>query len=159
MPLSQPWSAPEHTRINQQWTPAEAKKMDLFSYGVFSLWVLFKDRLSRAALAENGDPSSSRRPPVFADQDRAISTLMRAKEEKELPLLARRLLEAERSLDIEWKIRLIKLFDSIVNHNPYQRDLGRFPLAPDKIPQMDLNVSDNDFRVPSIPSNRIHLLM
>ena len=159
MPLSQPWSAPEHARINQQWTPAEAKKMDLFSYGVFSLWVLFRDRLSEATLAENGDPSSSRRPPVYSDQDQAISTLMRAKERKELPLLAQQLLEAEPSLDIKWKKRLRKLFDSILNHNPNQRDLARFPLPTDRIPQMDLNVSDTGFKVLLKESNRFHLLM
>jgi serine/threonine protein kinase len=43
MPRSRPWNAPEHCF---KCKPVEARKMDLYSFGMLCLWVMFEKHLS-----------------------------------------------------------------------------------------------------------------
>lgn len=40
MPMSEFWHAPEQDREERLWTSSDAKKMDIFSFGMLSLWFL-----------------------------------------------------------------------------------------------------------------------
>lgn len=44
MPKSWPWNAPEHS--HRHFTPADAKRIDVFSFGMLCLWTLFQGYLS-----------------------------------------------------------------------------------------------------------------
>ncbi|KAL2038550.1 hypothetical protein N7G274_008597 [Stereocaulon virgatum] len=124
MPISWPWNAPEHTRLNQRWTPSEARKMDYFSFGMLCLWVLFEKSLSGATtLLENTGFESSSMPLRF-DREQSIAVLEEFRREERLTSLARQLLEAERCLSNEKKYPIGEFFSSILNQNPEKRDVN-----------------------------------
>lgn len=50
LPKSWPWGAPEHGQFAVR--PSEARKMDVFSFGMTCLWLLFEERLSVYNLPE-----------------------------------------------------------------------------------------------------------
>ncbi|KAH8598398.1 serine/threonine protein kinase japonica group [Bisporella sp. PMI_857] len=50
LPISIPWNAPEHDRRAREWTPSEAVRTDLFSFGMLCFWLLFEPYLSGATL-------------------------------------------------------------------------------------------------------------
>jgi len=43
LPKSRPWNAPEHH--NEEFTVGDAKKADVYSFGMLCLWILFEDSL------------------------------------------------------------------------------------------------------------------
>jgi hypothetical protein len=43
MPKSEPWNAPEYRK---ECKPADGQKVDVFSFGMLCLWLLFEEKLS-----------------------------------------------------------------------------------------------------------------
>ena len=120
LPISLPWNAPEHTRINRQWTPEEAKKTDLFSAGLLFLWLLFEENIAEIEYPE------SNREPSWSDRQRrrehTLETLLKYKNDNALPALARQLLQAERKLQNNERSNLEDFFNSVLSNNPNERD-------------------------------------
>lgn len=106
------------------WTPPEAKKMDLFSFGMLCLWILFEEDLSapmpsfRKAAFWGGHEISCSLP----GQSREILRI--SKVERHLPLLAQWLLEAEKSLNDDEKAALKEFFSSVLDGDQDRRDIG-----------------------------------
>lgn len=126
LPISRPWNAPEHTRLNRQWTPEEAKKADIFSAGLLFLWVLFDSTIPEVSSLGDGEragliveASSANRK---RSRDKILGTLLKYKNDKALPALARKLLEAEGKLKDVEKSNLEDFFNSVLSNNPDDRD-------------------------------------
>lgn len=98
MPKSDPWYAPEHH--HRGFTFPHAKRMDIFSFGLFCLWFLFYD-------PEIDSPS--------------MSLLKEQKSAEQLPSFVRKLLAnmvAPTTLSIS---NLERFFDSALAHLPEER--------------------------------------
>ena len=112
LPKSRPWNAPEHHR--GEFKTQEAKKTDVYSFGMLCLWVLFGNRLSdiqqTTADGVTGfisfDVPSSRSPPTLLEC---------LKDEDRLEYIANFLLESMPGLDVEYIVT-----PSRVNY-PYRR--------------------------------------
>ena len=152
MPISRPWNAPEHTRPNRQWTPEEAKRSDFFSAGLLFLWLLFKQPISRASALAKGEYLESSRDHSWSDEARsrenASATLLRYKNDKALPALARKLLDAEEKLQDNEKSNLEDFFSSVLSNNPLERDAlsTQLPVR-DRHRRIEPTASEADFKV------------
>ena len=124
MPISWAWTAPEHTRLNQRWTPFEARKMDTFSLGMLCLWVLFEESLSSGTIHLEDAGFAGRKDDFCSDDEQSIAILEAFKREKQLPLLVRRLLEAEGYLSDDKKFAIKDFFGSVLDVDSKKRDLG-----------------------------------
>ena len=154
MPISQPWNAPELTRFNRRWTPAEAKRMDIFSFGMLVLWVLFKEQLLYTGVhIKVGAPlQCPEGTPVSPKQ--VLAALMDLKIRNELTLLAQQLLKANESLLDEEKARLNEFFISALSNDPGNRSISAGGFVTDgmhtpinKTPGLDKHAFDHDFKV------------
>ena len=99
MPKSIPWNAPEHHYRGFKFD--DAVKMDIFSFGVFCLWLLFTG-------ARSDQPFKVQGPSNDASVDLVLEQ-------------ARRFLESERGLHPQTKSRLGRLFDLSVSRYPERR--------------------------------------
>lgn len=147
MPISRPWNAPEHTRLNQQWTGAQAEKLDIFSYGMLCLWILFHEQLSQGLSVKGKEVSSAGGQSHFSPKNQASATLSKFEESHELPWLLERLLEAEKAMPEDWKRQLSEMLNTLLNVDPSKRDLRPGPLPFDQIPDMKPVSSGAEFRV------------
>ena len=141
VPISEPWNAPEHGRLERMWTPSEAKKLDCFSFGFLCLWILFEEDLKY-------------------DHEKPVTTLMELKQEGNLPLVAQQRLEAEQTFDDNMKCTLQGFFNSTLDQNQAKRQLsygglfkgqaeGHNPCQNlrQQLQEIDLCLSDADFKV------------
>ena len=124
LPKSRPWNAPEHHygEFNAQ----EAKKTDVYSFGMLCLWLLFENHLpdipqptaDGAAGLISFDIPHFRRGPTF---------LERLKNEGSLEHIANNFVESVPGLDVEYRIRLKEIFSLTLSLNPGKRscDLAR----------------------------------
>ena len=124
LPKSRPWNAPEHHfgEFNAQ----EAKKADVYSFGMLCLWLLFGDRLSDIPQTTADGAAgliSFDVPPFFGGP----TLLERLKDEGGLEHIANHLVESMPGLDVEYRIRLKDIFSLALPHNPGKRtyDLAR----------------------------------
>lgn len=101
---SEPWTAPEHW-IGREYTVADAKATDIYSYGLLCLWCLYSESIEKIA------PSSSYRSYIsfdnLKDDDNAIEDF---KAEDKMQSLACELVEADKSLNFTQKDELKSLF-------------------------------------------------
>ena len=123
LPKSRPWDAPEHHF--GEFKAQEAKKTDVYSFGVLCLWFLFGDRLSdtpqtttdgTAGLVEFGAPLAGR--PTF---------LERLKYEDRVEDIANHLVGSTPGLNVEGRIHLKEIFSLTLPNDPGKRtnDLAR----------------------------------
>ncbi|CZR68796.1 uncharacterized protein PAC_18696 [Phialocephala subalpina] len=110
------WRAPESGRA-REWTQSEAKRVDLFSFGMLCLWVLFEPWLSGtiplpSALAAANIECSSK----------ASVTLSKLK--IELQKHAQQLLDAETAFGHDETRALKAFFDSSLSQEPEEREMS-----------------------------------
>ena len=125
LPESWPWNAPEHHFGG--FNAEEAKKMDVYSFGLLCLWLLFGDRLpdtpqttadgTAGSISFNESPLQFGRPTlleVLKDEDRVDD-------------IANNLVESMPGLDVEYRIRLREIFSLALPLDPEKRtsDLAR----------------------------------
>ena len=152
LPISRPWNAPEHTRLNRQWTPEEAKNTDLFSAGLLFLWLLFEGKILQATSLAEIEYPESRREPSWSDQQRTrehtLETLLKYKNDNALPALAQQLLQAEGKLQDNEKFNLEDFFNSVLSNIPNERDAlsAKLPVV-GRHTNIDSLASEADFKV------------
>ena len=126
LPKSRPWNAPEHHF--GEFTAHEAKKTDVYSFGMLCLWVLFGDCLSdfSQTTADGVTGLISFDVPSFHYRSTFLEYL---KGEGKLEYIANNLLESMPGLgsDVEHTVRLKEIFSLTLPHNPGKRtcDLAR----------------------------------
>jgi serine/threonine protein kinase len=144
VPKSWPWSAPEHDYDRLK--PAQARKMDVFSFGMLCLWILFERCLSgivplpsEAHWAESYFQGKEKRDlskRILEDLKQGDRLVMLAKQlvmaENELSndtkqgdrlvMLAKQLVMAENELSNDTKQVLQQFFSMSLACNPNQRE-------------------------------------
>jgi serine/threonine protein kinase len=122
MPGSQPWCAPEHDRV--RFTPAQARKMDVFSFGMLCVWLLFERYLSRVMPL----PDEARWAEQYFQDKRqqglSEHVLDNLKHNKKLEMLAQQLIRGERNVDNSIKQALERLFNESLSCDPESRILN-----------------------------------
>ena len=120
LPKSRPWNAPEHHF--GEFKAQEAKKTDVYSFGMLCLWVLFGNRLSnfQQTTADGVTGYISFDIPSFRGRPTLLECL---KDEDRLEGIANRLLGLMPDLDVdsEYTIRLKEIFSLTLPHNPRKR--------------------------------------
>ncbi|KAJ0108132.1 hypothetical protein J7T55_007251 [Diaporthe amygdali] len=119
LPISHPWNGPEVDRLNREWTPSEAKKADLFSFGMLCLWVLFPAQLSQWTIP--GDSSIDLEPLIEMTPDLARSALARLKANHQLQNFAQHTLESVEEVNHEDLGALNTFLSSCLSTDPSKR--------------------------------------
>ena len=124
LPKSRPWNAPEHHF--GEFSVQEAKKTDVYSFGMLCLWLLFGNRLSDISQTTADGVAeliSFDAPPFLSGP----TLLERLKDDSSLEHIAYHLVESMPGLDVEYRIRLKDIFSLALPHNPRKRpcDLAR----------------------------------
>ena len=125
LPKSRPWNAPEHHfgEFNVQ----EAKKTDVYSFGMLCLWLLFGNRLSDIpqTTADGTAGFISFDTPLL--QVGCPTLLELLKDEDRVEDVANYLVESVAGLNVEYRIRLKEVFSLTLPLNPGKRtcDLAR----------------------------------
>ena len=120
LPKSRPWNAPEHHfgEFNVQ----DAKKTDVYSFGMLCLWILFGNRLSnfQQTTADGVTEFISFDIPFIRSPP---SLLERLKNEDRMEGIANNLLGSMPGLNVdsEYTIRLKDIFSLTLPHNPGKR--------------------------------------
>jgi serine/threonine protein kinase len=120
VPRSWPWHAPEHDR--DRYKPMHARKMDVFSFGMLCLWVLFEEYLSGfTPLPKDAHWAEEY---LIRKQERNLSqrVLDNLKQKDKLVLLVGQLVTAERDLDSDMKQALKRFFSASLTCDPNQRE-------------------------------------
>jgi serine/threonine protein kinase len=115
LPYTWPWVAPE-------WHPRpfgllQAKKADIYSFGMTCLWLLFANSPAKVG---SMTVSEAAMPPDETSQRTAVD-LMRQGDD--LPDFARKLVNRAACLNDEQRDRLIRFFDSTIRLDPNLRQL------------------------------------
>ena len=123
LPKSRPWNAPEHHfgEFNTQ----EAKKTDVYSFGMLCLWFLFGDRLS--GIPQTTADGIAELISFNAHQLGPPTFLELLKGEDKVEDIANNLVESMPGLNVEYRIRLKEVFSLTLSLNPGKRtcDLAR----------------------------------
>ena len=118
LPKSRPWNAPEHHfgEFNVQ----EAKKTDVYSFGMLCLWLLFGNRLSDIpqTVADGAAGLISFDIPSFLSDP---TFLERLKDKDRVEYIANHLVESMPGLNVEYRIRLKEIFSLALPLNPGKR--------------------------------------
>ena len=127
LPISWPWNAPEHDRLGREWIPSQAKKVDVYSFGMISLWLLFEPQFcGRIPVHESVSL-------VLGQGEPSIVALSRNK--KRLQRLGRQLIAAE-SEQIRYKAgALDEFFTKSLDADPTKRRLCLQELLSEHAPQ------------------------
>jgi len=124
LPKSRPWNAPEYH--SGEFKAFEAKKTDVYSFGMLCLWVLFGNRLAEIpqTTAEGVTELISFDAPLRHGRP---TLLERLKDEDKVEYIANQLMESMPDLNPEYRIRLKELFSVTLPLNPEKRtsDLGK----------------------------------
>jgi serine/threonine protein kinase len=120
MPKSWPWFAPEHH--HRGFTPDAARKMDMFSFGMLTLWVLYEQYLSGAiSLPYEMQWANSYFSDGSANVDEWV--LHRLKQKNELVPFAQQLVSSDTDLEESVKPGLEGFFISILQCKPEDREV------------------------------------
>ena len=124
LPKSRPWNAPEHHFGG--FRAHEAKKTDVYSFGMLCFWVLFGSRLSDfpQTTADGVTGLISFDVPYFRS---GLTFLECLKNEDRLEHIANHLLGSMPGSNVECTIRLREIFSLTLPHDPGKRtcDLAR----------------------------------
>ena len=119
MPMSWPWCAPEHT--HHQFQPAQARKMDIFSFGMLCVWVLFEKYLSRITSL----PQEARWAKQYFDDKEERNPSLRVlddlKQADELAMIAKQLVLAEGDIGNDERQALEQFFGTSLVCNSNKR--------------------------------------
>ena len=120
LPKSRPWNAPEHHF--GEFEIQEAKKTDVYSFGMLCLWILFGNRLPnlQQTTADGVTGILSFDIPFFRGGPTLLECL---KDEDRLEGIANCLLESMLGFDVdsEYTNRLKEIFSLTLPHNPGKR--------------------------------------
>ena len=122
LPKSRPWNAPEHHF--GEFKVQEAKKTDVYSFGMLCLWILFGSRLGlsnfQQTTADGVNGPVSFDIPFFRSRPTLLECL---KNEDRLEDITNHLLESMPGLNVdsEYAIRLKEIFSLTLPHNPGKR--------------------------------------
>jgi serine/threonine protein kinase len=119
LPASWPWKAPEHE--SNRFMPAQARKMDVFSFGMLCLWVMFEKYLSRTVPLPKELLWVEQYFQIGEEKCLSKSVLDSLKHEDKLVLLAQQLVLAEQGLDDNKKQALQQFFDVSLVCEPHMR--------------------------------------
>lgn len=122
MPKSKPWCAPEYDR--DKFKPAQARSMDVFSFGMLCVWVLFEKYLSGIVALPREAQWAERHFQNERKQGLSEHVLNRLKHEGKLALLAQQLIRAEQDVNKDLKQSLERLFSILLSCKPNERDVG-----------------------------------
>lgn len=122
LPKARPWNSPEHHFGG--FTPTEAKKSDIYTFGLLCLWVIFPNCLLNipSCNTECGTESGS-----FDTPTGPRTLLERLKDDDQVESIAVRHVQSAPYLRAKLKICLKEFFRLTVTHNPAKRtsDLGK----------------------------------
>ena len=118
MPKSIPWTAPEHHFRCQ---PAQALRMEVFSFGMLCLWVLFEEDLSAKKLLPLGALGAEPYLQKKGEKDRSIIVLEEWKNDDKLAFLAQQFVATEQDLDDSKKVALQEFFGATLQCRPDER--------------------------------------
>jgi len=122
LPKSRPWNAPEHHF--GEFDALQAKKTDVYSFGMLCLWILFENSLRHIpqTSAEGATELIS-----FNASPGPHTLLERLKDEDAVAHIANQLIESMSCLNTEHRIRLKEFFNLTLQYNPEKRssDLGK----------------------------------
>jgi len=121
LPKSRPWNAPEHH--HGEFTVSEAKKTDVYFFGMLCLWVLYGNRLSDILPVTTEVVTES---DSFATPFSSPTLLERLKVEDQVVHIAYQLTLTTSDLSDGQKACLNQFFSSTVCHSPENRasDIG-----------------------------------
>ncbi|KAF5122584.1 putative serine/threonine-protein kinase roco5 [Metarhizium anisopliae] len=121
LPRSPPWYAPECDEY-PDFTPAQAVKTDVFSFGLLCAWFLFERYLSGALPLP--EAAQLERPPyTYEGEERALKLLGDLKRTDSLTRLANQLVLAEEALDAVTSQMLQNFFSGCLVSDPALRDV------------------------------------
>ena len=121
LPKSRPWNAPEHHF--GEFNALKAKKTDVYSFGMLSLWVLFGNTLPDISQTTAGATEL-----ISFNAPLGRRTLLeQLKDEDQVQHIANRLMESMSGLNTEQRVRLKEFFSLTVSLNPEKRtsDVGK----------------------------------
>jgi hypothetical protein len=98
--------------------------MDIFSFGMLCLWVMFEKYLSRITLLPQEAHWAERYFEGEGERYLSKRILEDMKQEDELVMLARQLVMAERNLDDDTQQALERFFSASLSCNPNQREVN-----------------------------------
>ncbi|KAH7357598.1 hypothetical protein BKA66DRAFT_552783 [Pyrenochaeta sp. MPI-SDFR-AT-0127] len=134
IPKSWPWCAPEHDR--DRFTPGQARKMDVFSFGMLCFWVLFENYLS-GTMPLPEEVRWAEQYVQIKEQRSSKHVLDVLKRDDKLALLAEQLVLTEHVADEKVKKALVCFFRATLACNLHQRDAclqkWLILLAPDRV--------------------------
>lgn len=127
LPKSRPWNAPEHRK--KGFPVPKAKLMDVYSFGLLCLWVLFGNRLSdlpKVTIGERTGLVSFEEPP----RRHLLTMIELLKENKggiEMEDIANKLIDIAEDLGGQRKTRLRDFFGLTIARDPEKRtcDIGK----------------------------------
>jgi serine/threonine protein kinase len=122
MPKSRPWNAPEHDR--DRFTPVQAQRMDVFSFGMLCVWVLFEKYLSGTVVLPQKAQWANQYFQDKTQQHLSKHVLDNLKHDNKLALLAQQLIYAEQDIDQDIKQALERLFSILLAYNPNERHIS-----------------------------------
>jgi serine/threonine protein kinase len=109
LPISKPWNAPENNGNGLQWTLSQAKKSDLYCFGMLCVWLIFGPHFSDVTtLPQNREAAGE-------------SNLHSRK--AELQSYARLRLTSETNLEDNKRMALDKFFDLSLHRDPERREM------------------------------------
>ena len=116
LPKSRPWNAPEHHyRGFPFW---QAAKMDIYSFGLLCLWVLFGESLSRSAVSlnhcEEDNQTTTGLPPT-------VEMLAMLKKNSLLQVAAREFMFTNKEITREQQSKLDSFFTITLAEKPAAR--------------------------------------
>lgn len=127
LPKSRPWHAPEHHFGD--FKVADAKKTDVYSFGILCLWILFRDRLSE--ISEEIITESTRTLEVVSFEGHfplhRASLIERLKNDDKIVGLAQKLIQTTSGFDSGRKSSLEEFFHlSVARDSKYRTlDIGQ----------------------------------
>jgi serine/threonine protein kinase len=107
MPRSWPWDDPKWT---SECKPAQARKMDIFSFGMLCFWVLFEKSLSGVGASPEEALSSGECVPNTSKKNASKCALEKLKKAEELVLRSQQLVAQEHDLSDSEKRELQDFF-------------------------------------------------
>lgn len=125
LPKSRPWNAPE-CQLGKLFNVPEAKKADVYSFGLLCLWVLFGNTHSGVSVTTSGsniELLSFDGPPA----PHVRTLLEELKDKDRMEDIAHQLIQTISDLSVEDGARLREFFRLAVAHDPRNRssDLGK----------------------------------
>jgi hypothetical protein len=120
LPISEPWQAPEWEK-GRGWRKNEAKRMDVFSFGMVCVWLLFEPYLSSSL---GLPPDVGQWANDFFDEDGVRETIKTIKEMEHLIILTEQMLRLLLPNDDRATAEWVEFFRVALSSTQEERELG-----------------------------------